>query len=89
MKLKPAWEVCREVGFWAQSLLFESGLVGVFFPPHLGGVGNLGGFLGCVGVFSPKSRVFFIPVWVWCVMALSPMGIVPKPPCGFFLLLLV
>ena len=39
MRLKPFWEVGREVWFRAQSLLFETGFVGGFFSPDGGGGG--------------------------------------------------
>ena len=56
MRLKPAWEVCREVGFRAQSLFFDNSLVGGggFSLEGRGGLTILGGFLGWRG---------FIPVW--------------------------
>ena len=80
MRLKPAWEVCREVGFRAQSLLFENGKVGRVFLPGRGGQPFWGGFRVLGGGFTPKGGGVipilggFLPrVWYQ-----------PPPPRGVF-----
>ena len=68
MRLKPAWEVCREVGFRARSLLFENTSVGWggFSPDGVGGLTFLWGGFGWGGGFHPKGGCFLSPfggVW--------------------------
>ena len=92
MRLKPAWELCRDVWFWARSvLIMVRACYGGFFCSRMGGILTiLGGVLKVVwggvhpkggGGFHPKrgdERAFFSPT------GFSQFGGFCSPLWGFF-----